>query len=75
MGKGELPGVGAVRTWKEAGPGESRPCTCGCESGVTHYGLANGTAVVAGCYWRIRLWVKDPTSLTPAEQEMKHGDV
>jgi hypothetical protein len=52
---------------------EMRPATdkrrrCGsCPKGSrvpeTHVGFANGVALMGGCEWHVRQWVRDPDSL------------
>lgn len=27
---------------------------------ITHLGAANGVALMSGCEWHVRMWVKDP---------------
>ncbi len=39
--------------WSGPGLGTcTRPCT--------HLGLANGVALMSGCEWHVRRWVRDP---------------
>lgn len=30
-------------------------------SRITHYGTANGVALMSGCAWHVRMWVRDPS--------------
>lgn len=39
-----------------------RKCHCGCGGRATHVGMANGLALMSGCHWHVRLWVKDPST-------------
>lgn len=39
-----------------------RRCPC-CRKRATHRGMANGIALVAGCEFRMRRWVKSPLSI------------
>ena len=38
-----------------------RRCTCGCKKRATHLGKANGVALMSGCEFSVRVWVRDGT--------------
>lgn len=38
-------------------------CSC-CGKRATHCGTANGLGMMSGCEWRVRLWVRDPLSIS-----------
>jgi hypothetical protein len=40
-------------------PTSRRRCRC-CGRRATHVGTANGIALITGCDWLTRRWVKDP---------------
>lgn len=42
----------------EARPGRRRTCYCGCNTSVTHRGMANGIALTSACALGIARWVK-----------------
>lgn len=44
----------------EDGRRRRRQCGGGCDARATHLGLANGVALMSGCEWHVRMWVKSP---------------
>lgn len=40
-------------------PRSRRRCYCGCRGRATHYGTANGVALICGCEFYVRRWVAD----------------
>lgn len=47
----------------EPRPRMRQRCWCGCRGRKTHTGMADGVALMYGCEWLVRLWVRDPTSI------------
>lgn len=54
--------VGSIhghRTIIEAPKKSRRRCSCGCKTRSTHTGLGDGVALVVGCEFHVRVWVRD----------------
>lgn len=48
-----------VRTMKPVPSRSRRKCNC-CRKRATHVGLGDGVALMSGCEWSVRTWVRDP---------------
>ncbi len=47
-----------------------RRCSC-CQRRATHRGLANGVALMSGCEWSVRRWVRDPREHLKAQDRIR----
>jgi hypothetical protein len=50
------------RTWRLMPKRYHRKCGC-CGQRATHVGCANGVALMSGCEWQVRRWIRDPMSI------------
>jgi hypothetical protein len=39
-------------------PNRRKRCRCGCGGALTHYGMANGVALMGGCEMSVYRWVR-----------------
>ncbi len=62
MVEGRVGSERGARTWALAPARGRRRCFC-CGKKVTHIGLGDGVALIDGCEWRVRLWVRNPDSV------------
>lgn len=51
--------VDGVRSLILAPARKRRKCPC-CGKRATHYGTGNGVALMSGCEWAVRTWIRDP---------------
>ena len=47
------------RSMVQADSRSRRRCCCGCKTRATHVGLAGGIAMMKGCEFFTRVWVRD----------------
>lgn len=48
-----------VEPWPREYWRRRRKCHCGCGKKITHTGRANGIALMSGCEFLVRRWVRD----------------
>lgn len=70
-GWGQVGSDDMQRYAKEA-PDRRKKCRCGCGGRLTHYGMANGVALMGGCVLSVRRWVSElryakPTKPVPVQ--------
>lgn len=66
FGWGEVANDSQPRYMIPTRPGSRSRCSC-CGRRETFLGCANGVALVGGCEFRIRRWIKDPRSIYGAK--------
>jgi hypothetical protein len=47
------------RYMQKSPPSSRQRCSCGCKTRQTHTGMANGVALMGGCDFYVRRWVRD----------------
>jgi len=55
------------RTIGPISPRSRRRCHCGCKTRASHIGMGDGVALMQGCEFYVRVWVRDGIELCKRE--------
>ncbi len=68
--------IGSVhgkRTMTESRKLSRRRCHCGCKGRASHIGLGDGVALMSGCNFYVRRWVRDGVKIYRPVRWAKKG--